>query len=415
MANSLKKYVDMILNGHPATMLGIGPMSPNLITACFELGRDLDMPLMFIASRNQVDSDSVGAGYVNGWDQYRFAADLEKVASNVGFNGDYFLCRDHGGPWQRDEERNAHLPEDEAMELAKMSYAEDMKAGFDLLHIDPTKDPFVTGKVIDIEIVLDRTVELIKFCEDFRKQYDTKPVSYEVGTEETNGGLTSTETFEYFIKTLLERLEDANLPAPVFVVGQTGTLTRLTENVGNFDEIQAKKLGDICKKYRIGLKEHNGDYLPDSILLKHPGLGITAMNVAPAYGTIETRAYLQLHMVEAELYAKGLISTCSSFTAVLEKECVLSHKWKKWMTNEYKDISDDQLLSNAELLHVVCELSGHYNYEKETVLKEKEHMFANLTSFGMSPNRYLINQIKDMIQNEAECFNMVGLTSQVAQ
>ncbi len=33
-----------------------------------------------------------------------------------------YLCRDHGGPWQRDEERNAHLPEDEAAELAKKSY-----------------------------------------------------------------------------------------------------------------------------------------------------------------------------------------------------------------------------------------------------------------------------------------------------
>lgn len=415
MGNSLKKYVQTIVNGYPATMLGIGPMSPNLITACFELGRDFDMPLMFIASRNQVDSDAVGGGYVNGWDQYRFSADLEKVAADVNFTGDYFLCRDHGGPWQRDEERNNHIPEEQAMELAKQSYAEDMKAGFDLLHIDPTKDPFVMGKVIDIGLVLERTVELIQFCEDFRKQHSTKEISYEVGTEETNGGLTSTETFEYFIKTLLGRLEDANLPAPVFVVGQTGTLTRLTENVGHFDEIQAKKLGDICKEYGIGLKEHNGDYLPDNILLKHPGLGITAMNVAPAYGTIETRAYLKLHQVEKQLFDKGLIATCSDFTAVLEQECVASHKWKKWMTAEYKDISDDALLANKELLHVVCELSGHYNYEKDAVLTQKSVMFDNLEKFGVHPNRYLINKIKDMIQNEAECFNMIGLTSKVAQ
>ena len=60
-------------------MLGIGPMSPNLIQACFELGRDLDMPIMFIASRNQVDADEFGAGYVNGWDQYRFASDLKAI------------------------------------------------------------------------------------------------------------------------------------------------------------------------------------------------------------------------------------------------------------------------------------------------------------------------------------------------
>lgn len=35
---------------------------------------------MFIASRNQVDADEFGAGYVNNWDQFRFAADLKAMA-----------------------------------------------------------------------------------------------------------------------------------------------------------------------------------------------------------------------------------------------------------------------------------------------------------------------------------------------
>mgnify|MGYP002235894415 CR=1 FL=1 len=106
---------------------------------------------MFIASRNQVDMDEMGAGYVNGWDQTRFAADIKKVADEVGYTGPYYLCRDHGGPWQRDEERNAHLPEDEAMELARKSFVADMEAGFDLLMVDPTKDPYQIGKVIPLE------------------------------------------------------------------------------------------------------------------------------------------------------------------------------------------------------------------------------------------------------------------------
>ena len=60
-------------SGDHATMVGIGPMSPNLIQAVFELAKDEDFPPMFIASRNQVDMDEMGAGYVNGWDQKRFA------------------------------------------------------------------------------------------------------------------------------------------------------------------------------------------------------------------------------------------------------------------------------------------------------------------------------------------------------
>ncbi|WP_253073344.1 hypothetical protein [Sodalis ligni] len=41
-------------------------------------------------------------------------------------------------------------------------------------------------------------------------------------------------------------------------------------------------------------------------------------------------------------------------------------------------------------------------------------LFAHLKSFGVEPERYVVNKIKDMIQNEAECFNMPGLTSRVA-
>ena len=118
----IKKVVEGLLKlqdtGESATLLGIGPMSPNLLQASFEIAKDYDFPLMFIASRNQVDADALGGGYVNGWDQKRFREDIRRVAEQVGFDGLYYLCRDHGGPWQRDNERNAHLSEEEAMKLA---------------------------------------------------------------------------------------------------------------------------------------------------------------------------------------------------------------------------------------------------------------------------------------------------------
>ena len=70
---SIKKVVKALLKlqdiGESGTLLGIGPMSSNLLQASFELGRDLDFPLMFIASRNQVDLDELGGGYVNNWNQ----------------------------------------------------------------------------------------------------------------------------------------------------------------------------------------------------------------------------------------------------------------------------------------------------------------------------------------------------------
>ena len=42
MKNSLKQYVDYIVKGGKSSMLGIGPMSPALIQACFELGKEKD-------------------------------------------------------------------------------------------------------------------------------------------------------------------------------------------------------------------------------------------------------------------------------------------------------------------------------------------------------------------------------------
>ena len=70
---SIKQAITGILKlqdqGRYSTLIGIGPMSSNLLKASFELARDEDFPLMFIASRNQVDKDELGGGYVNGWNQ----------------------------------------------------------------------------------------------------------------------------------------------------------------------------------------------------------------------------------------------------------------------------------------------------------------------------------------------------------
>ena len=179
-------------------MLGIGPMSKMLIKASILLAKEKDFPLIFIASRNQVDAQELGGGYVCNWDQKGFAEAIKKVADEVRFDGLYYLCRDHGGPWQRDKERKDHLPEEEAMRLGKISYVYDLENGFDLLHIDPTKDPYVVGKVIDVNVVLRRTVELIEYVEKERIARGLPEISYEVGTEETNGGLTSVESYEFF-------------------------------------------------------------------------------------------------------------------------------------------------------------------------------------------------------------------------
>lgn len=413
---TLNEVVEKLLSlkgSERATMIGIGPMSHTLIKASMLLAKEKDFPLMFIASRNQVDADELGGGYVCNWDQKRFADAIAQVAKENNFDGLYYLCRDHGGPWQRDNERNAHLPEDKAMELGKKSYKYDLENGFDLLHIDPTKDPYIVGKVIDMDVNLNRTIELIETAENERKAMGLPPVSYEVGTEETNGGLTSSENYEAFIKKLNKKLDEKNLPHPAFIVGNTGTLTRLTENVGHVDPASCKNLSSIAKKYNVGLKEHNGDYLDDAILLQHSAWGVTAMNVAPEFGTVETQSYLKLAEVEDSLHKEGLLSDKSNIALVLTTEAVKSGRWKKWMVDGKDKLSIEEILEDKELSRLITEISGHYTFNNPLVKAEIAKLYKNLSESGIDGKRYVINKIKDSIDNYVKAFNLEGLTSKL--
>ena len=413
----IQDYVKAMLKlqeqGEYASLLGIGPMSPNLIKASLELAKDFDFPIMYIASRNQVDKDELGGGYVNGWDQKRFHEDIQKVAKELDCEGYYYLCRDHGGPWQRDKERNDHLPEAQAMDIAKESYVADMENGFDLLMIDPTKDPFEMGKVIPLETVISRTIELIEFCEIERKKRNLPEIGYEVGTEETNGGLTTTERYEEFVQKLKVLLEEKDLPMPTFIVGQTGTLTRKTEQVGHFNYRNAYDLSVMAKKYGVGLKEHNGDYLDDKTLLLHLPSGVTAINVAPQYGTEETRAYLSLCEVEDRLYDEGVLEHKSNLKAVLLEKAIKTGRWRKWMVGDQVNLTIEEILSNHELSLEVLDIAGHYAFNDEEVKKEISILYENMRKAHIDGNRYVIEHIKRPIKQYIECLNLAGINKKV--
>lgn len=413
----IKKFVEGLLTlqetGDSATLLGIGPMSSNLLQASFELAKDYDFPLMFIASRNQVDADELGSGYVNGWNQERFQSDIKEVADEVGFDGLYYLCRDHGGPWQRDNERNAHLPLEEAMDLAKQSYVADIEAGFDLLMIDPTKDPFEIGKVIPLETVLERTIMLIEYCERERKARNLPEIGYEVGTEETNGGLTSTEKYHEFIVKLEAECTKRELPMPTFIVGQTGTLTRKTEQVGTYNFQNAYDLAQMAKKYNVGLKEHNADYLDDVTLLEHMPAQVTASNIAPQYGTEETRAYLKLVEVEQILLKEGLIKQASNLQDVLLKKAIKTERWRKWMVGEQKNLTVDEILKDKALSLEILDISGHYVFNDEDVKHEIDVLYQHLAAHHIDGQRFVVDHIKRPLRDYADCYNLKGITSRV--
>lgn len=406
--------LELSKEGKGATLIGIGPMSSRVLRASFELARDKDFPILFIASRNQVDADELGGGYVNGWNQKTFMKAIRDTAEATDFDGLYYVCRDHGGPWQRDKERNDHLPAKQALELGKQSYLEDLKAGFDLLMLDPTKDPFVIGKVIPLERALELTMDLYQYCEDQRKELGLGPVGYEVGTEETNGGLTTPETYVKFLDGLKEELRRRKLPMPTFMVGQTGTLTRYTEQVGKFDFKNAQALAQLAAEYDIGLKEHNGDYMNDYQLLQHIPAGIAATNVAPQFGTEETRAYLVLAHVEQELKKQGVIQgPVSNTEGVLKEHAIDCQRWRKWMEGDQTDISIEDVKADPELSDRILENAGHYTFNDAEVKQEIKKLLDNLSQANINGDRFVVDRIKRSINNFVEAYNLTGVTTRI--
>ena len=111
-------------------------MSINCVDAVIETANQYDISFMLIASRRQIDSKYFGGGYVNNWNTEAFAEYVkEKDKQNK-----IILCRDHGGPWQNNKEKNKKLSLDEAMLSAKKSFKSDILAGLKILHIDPSID-----------------------------------------------------------------------------------------------------------------------------------------------------------------------------------------------------------------------------------------------------------------------------------
>ena len=95
---------------------------------------------MIIASRRQIDSVEMGGGYVNNWDTKSYAKYVFKNDKSANI----ILARDHGGPWQNDKEVKMQLSLRDALESAKNSFKCDIDSGFQILHLDPSMDPYKT-------------------------------------------------------------------------------------------------------------------------------------------------------------------------------------------------------------------------------------------------------------------------------
>ncbi len=258
---------------------------------------------------------------------------------------------------------------------------------------------------------------MIEWCEKERVARGLPEIGYEVGTEETNGGLTSTDKYHTFIERLKDELVARSLPMPTFIVGQTGTLTRLTKQVGHYDFEAAYSLAKMARSYGVGLKEHNADYLDDVTLLEHTPANVTASNVAPQYGTEETRAYLKLCDVEDLLVREGLLASdkVSGLRKTLLVKAIETERWRKWMVGDQVNLSVEEILANEKLSLDILDISGHYAFNDPEVKAATEKLYANLAAQNIDGQRFVVDHIKRPLRQYVECYRLKGATSRILE
>lgn len=303
----------------------IGPMSKNVVDSIIEFCNETNNVIGLIPSRRQVEWDG---GYVNNWTTKEFTEHVRSKTDKI------LLVRDHSGPKQGQID-------DDGYESLK----EDCKY-LDIIHIDPWKKYSVFSDG------LEETIKMIEYC------YDLNPsVQYEIGTEEA---IRRFEPYELndLIHQLKSRLQPKVFNQIKYLVIQSGTSLKGTNQTGNYDSARLKEMIDVCEHHNLVSKEHNGDYISVSTIKEKFDLGLNSINIAPEFGLIETLTYLD-EIKDNELFEKYF------------QICYDSKKWVKWVNENF-----DPYLNKEELIKI-C---GHYVLSNPKFLDNIKSCFPNIDS-----------------------------------
>lgn len=386
--------------GVPRTLFAVCPNSLSVIKASFRAAKRNNAPIKFAATLNQIDSDK---GYV-GITQKEFTKMLADEARSVNFNGPYIVAIDHGGPWLKDKQSQEKWNLEKAMNGVKKSFEDAIEAGYDLIHVDPTVDIFVpAGEIIDIRVVAQRTVELIKHSENFRRSHNYPAISYEVGTEEVHGGLADEDTFDTFIALLKNGLEKEGLSDvwPCFIVGKVGTDLHTT----TFDKEVATTLTKKVRKFGSYIKGHYTDGVVNPG--DYPLCGIGAANVGPEFTMSEYDALIELEQMEKGLYENDQIAVLSNMKQTLWNLVIGSNRWKKWLQPDEMDIPFENISTGRKewLIKTGC----RYIWQHPEALVARYRLYENLNRNGIDAEEVVLSRIERDMDKYFYAFNLVNL------
>ena len=379
------------------TLLAVCPNSSAVLEAAVKIASLNNMPMLFAATLNQVDWDG---GYT-GWTPSQFVAELNCYAQKYNWAGPLYPCLDHGGPWLKDVHTLKGLSLLETMNSLKQSLIACIDAGYKLLHIDPTVDRTLpAGSPVPLEIVVERTIELISHAENHISQKGLPSISYEVGTEEVHGGLVDYSRFESFIIQLRNNLEKRNLihAWPCFVVAQVGTAL----DTSYFDPDAARRLYDTLSPLGSLAKGHYTDGVEN--LEAYPQTGMGGANVGPEFTIEEYNALNSLSQKEMAMAGHRKDIASSNFMKVLQQAVLDSGRWKKWLQPEEKgkDFSELTKLRQVWLVQTGC----RYIWTDSSVLAAREKLYENLSTLIDDPGNYVVDWICRSMDKYINAFNL---------
>ena len=290
----------------------IGPVSKNIVDTIIDFSIKENYKIGIIASRRQIDWNG---GYVNNWKTETFIEYLIDRKNMI-------IERDHGGIAQGNYHDNGTI-----------SFYVDAKR-FDIIHIDPWNH-----YKNNLEGGINETIDNIKFINSINDN-----CLFEVGTEESICYFDDIK-LDFMLDKLKNKLGEL-FNKIVYCAIQSGTNLKGIKNTGTFDQNRLKKMLNVCDKYGLLSKEHNGDYLNLNDIKTRFDIGLSAMNIAPEFGVFETNILLE-NMTEEQK---------DKFFNI----CYESNKWRKWV-----DLDFDPFNNKIELIRI-C---GHYQFSNPKFLE----------------------------------------------
>ncbi len=393
----IQRITKLRQQGTQVTLLAACPNSAAVLEAAVVVAARNNMPMLFAATLNQVDLDG---GYT-GWTAQAFVDEMNAYAAKHNCTAPLYPCLDHGGPWLKDKHTTDGLSFDETMNAVKDSLTACLKAGYALLHIDPTVDRTLRlDAPVPIDLVIQRTLDMIQYAESERLRLGLPPMAYEVGTEEVHGGLVDMDNFRAFIQGLHSGLEERDLlnAWPCFIVGKVGTDLHTTY----FDPEAAGQLYDIVAPYGSLIKGHYTDWVANPE--DYPIAGMGGANVGPEYTAAEYDALVDLVDKESALIASRPGIDPSNLLDVLEQAVLDSNRWQKWLQPEEEGIPFHEL--SAERREWLVQTGARYIWTVQSVVEARAKLYSNLSTVLPQPDQYVVERIVESLDHYVNNFHL---------